>query len=150
MTDILADNDFKCIFLNENDRILIQISLKFVPLGPIYNKSSLVQVMAWHHPGDRPLSEQMMIILLKHIWITRSQWADMAKLLSQHGKVKTCRVKCEMKLFIHSQTSKAAPLKYENKKYFHPTLHHGCNSLSMLFFFYFYFFNKSLDCMLQG
>ena len=30
-----ADDIFKCIFLNENDYILIQISLKFVPNGPI-------------------------------------------------------------------------------------------------------------------
>ena len=31
MATILADNIFKCIFLNEIDRILIWISLKFVP-----------------------------------------------------------------------------------------------------------------------
>ena len=35
MTAILADDIFKCIFLNENDRIPIQISLKIVPDGPI-------------------------------------------------------------------------------------------------------------------
>ena len=29
VADILADDIFKCIFLNENDRIPIQISLKF-------------------------------------------------------------------------------------------------------------------------
>ena len=34
---ILADNIFKCIFLNENNRILIQISLKLVPRSPIDN-----------------------------------------------------------------------------------------------------------------
>ena len=32
MAAILADNIFKCIFLNENDKILIQISLKLVQL----------------------------------------------------------------------------------------------------------------------
>ena len=30
---------FKCIFLNENFKILIKISLKFVPKGPINNIS---------------------------------------------------------------------------------------------------------------
>ena len=30
-----ADDIFKCIFLNENISILIKISLKFVPKGPI-------------------------------------------------------------------------------------------------------------------
>ena len=44
MAAILADDIFKCIFLNENDRI--QISLKFVPKSPLDNKPALVQVMA--------------------------------------------------------------------------------------------------------
>ena len=43
--------------MNEKFRILIQISLKFVPKGPIDNKSALVQVMAWRRSGDKPLSE---------------------------------------------------------------------------------------------
>ena len=38
MAAILADDIFKGIFLNENDRILIQISLMFVPRGPVDNK----------------------------------------------------------------------------------------------------------------
>ena len=37
MAAILADDIFKRIFLNENVRIFIQISLKFVPKGPIDN-----------------------------------------------------------------------------------------------------------------
>ena len=37
MAAILADDIFKHIFLNENVRVLIQILLKFVPKGPIYN-----------------------------------------------------------------------------------------------------------------
>ena len=35
MVAILADNNFKCILLNENDRIPIWISPKFVPKSPI-------------------------------------------------------------------------------------------------------------------
>ena len=35
----------------------IRISLKFVPKGPINNKSVLVQVMARRQRGDKPLSE---------------------------------------------------------------------------------------------
>ena len=35
---VLTDDNFKCIFWNENDIILIQISLKFVPRSPINNK----------------------------------------------------------------------------------------------------------------
>ena len=60
MADILADDNFKCIFLNENDRILIRISLKFVSRSPIDNKTALVQVMAWRQISDKPLPEPML------------------------------------------------------------------------------------------
>ena len=59
MAAILADTIFKCIFLNENDRISIKISLIFVPRSPIDNKPTLVQVMAWCQIGDKPLPEPM-------------------------------------------------------------------------------------------
>ena len=60
MAAILADDNFKCIFLNENDRIPIRISLKFIPRSPIDNKPALVQVMAWHRTGDTPLPKLML------------------------------------------------------------------------------------------
>ena len=53
---------FKRIFLNENVRISIKISLKFIPKGPINNNPALVQIMAWRRPGDKPLSEPMMVV----------------------------------------------------------------------------------------
>ena len=55
-----ADDIFRCIFVNEKFCILIKISLKFVPKGPIGNKPALVRVMAWRRPGDKPLSEPML------------------------------------------------------------------------------------------
>ena len=55
------DDTFKRIFLNENVRISIKISLKFVPKGPIDHIPALVQIMAWRRPGDKPFSEPMMI-----------------------------------------------------------------------------------------
>ena len=69
-----ADDTFKRIFLNENARISIKISLKFVPKGPINNNPALVQIMAWRRPGDKPLSEPVMVRLLTHIGVTRPQW----------------------------------------------------------------------------
>ena len=60
MAAILSDDIFKCIFINEKLRILIPISLKFVPKGPNDNKSVLVQVMAWRRTGDKPLPEPML------------------------------------------------------------------------------------------
>ena len=60
MAAILADNIFKWIFLNENGRLQIQISLKFVPKSPIDNKWALVHVMAWRKTDDKPLPEPLM------------------------------------------------------------------------------------------
>ena len=68
-----TDDTFKCIFLNENVIISIKISLKFVPKDPITNIPALVQIMAWRRPGDKPLSEAMMVSLLTHICVTRPQ-----------------------------------------------------------------------------
>ena len=69
-----ADDIFKCIFLNENVWIPIKISLKFVRNGPINNIPASVQIMAWRRPGDKPLSEPMMVSLMTHICVTRPQW----------------------------------------------------------------------------
>ena len=41
MAAILADDIFKCIFLNEKFCIFIRISLKFAPKGPIDNDPEL-------------------------------------------------------------------------------------------------------------
>ena len=60
MAAMLPDSILKCIFLNENDRIPIQISLKYIPRSSIDNKAALVQVMAWRRTGDKPLPEPMM------------------------------------------------------------------------------------------
>ena len=60
MATIVADDMVKWIFLNENGRIPIEISLKFVPRSPIENKPALVQIMVWRRPGDKPLSEPML------------------------------------------------------------------------------------------
>ena len=72
-----ADDICKCIFLNENVLISNKISLKLVPKGPINNILALVQIMAWRRPGDKPLSEPMMIISLTHICVTRPQWVKL-------------------------------------------------------------------------
>ena len=68
------DGIFKRIFLNGNVLISIKISLKFVPMGPINNIPALVQIMAWRRPGDKPLSEPMMVTLLMHTCVPLPQW----------------------------------------------------------------------------
>ena len=70
------DDIFKWIFLNANVWIPIKISLKFVPKGPINNIPAMVKIMFWHLPGDKPLSEPMMVRLPTHICVTRPQWVN--------------------------------------------------------------------------
>ena len=82
-----ADDTFKRIFLNENVRISIKISLKFVPKGSFNNIPALVQIMAWRRPGDKPLSEPMMFNLPTHICVTRPQWVNRKPLFTRFGPV---------------------------------------------------------------
>ena len=74
-----ADNIFRCIFMNEKFWILIKISPKFVPKGPIGNNPVLVWIMAWHRSGDKPLSEAMLIRLPRHLCVTLLQWVNFTK-----------------------------------------------------------------------
>ena len=76
-----ADDVFKYIFQNENVWISIKISLKFVPKGSINDIPVLVHIMAWRRPGDKPLFEPMMVRLLMHICVTRSQWVNQPLLI---------------------------------------------------------------------
>ena len=71
-----ADDMFKCIFLIENVRISINISMKFVPKVQINNIPALVPIMAWRPLGDKSFSEPIMVSLLTHICATRHQWIN--------------------------------------------------------------------------
>ena len=49
---------FSSSFFNEN--VSIPISLKFIPKGSIDNVPALIQIMASHRPGYKPLSGPIM------------------------------------------------------------------------------------------
>ena len=72
-----TDDIFKCIFMNENVWIPIKISLKFVHKGPFNNIPTFVKIMAWRRPGDKPLSEPMVVSLLMHICAIRPHWVKL-------------------------------------------------------------------------
>ena len=73
-----ADDIFKRIFFNESVWISIKISLKFVPKGPINKIPALFQIMASRRPGDKPLSEAMLVSLLTHKCVTRPQCVNVS------------------------------------------------------------------------
>ena len=87
-----VDVPFKRNFLSETVRISINISLKFVTRGQINNIPALVQMMAWRRPGEKSLSELMLVSLLTHTRVTRPQWVN--KLLNEQSG---CRQWFEMR-----------------------------------------------------
>ena len=47
-----------------------------VPKCSINNIPALVQILAWHRSGPKPLSEPMMVSLPTHICVIRPQWVN--------------------------------------------------------------------------
>ena len=60
MAAILADDIFKCISFNENDKFRFKFHWNLLSGVPIDNKPALVHIMAWRRTGDKPLPEPMM------------------------------------------------------------------------------------------
>ena len=84
----------------------IKISPNFVSKGQFHNTPTLVQIMAWHRPGDKPLSEPMMVSLLTHLCVTRPQWVNANVSADLHFASRTT---CYYQLsFIKSKASVAA------------------------------------------
>ena len=90
-----ADDPFKRIFVNETLSTSIEISLNFVPKGPINNIPALVQIMVWRRRGDKPLSEPMMVSLLTHICVTRPQWVKLQTYMRYICPKPTLIINCE-------------------------------------------------------
>ena len=61
--------EWKCIWL--------KFSLIFVPKVRINNTPTLVQIKGWCRPGDKPLSEPMVVRWPMHICVTRLQWVNL-------------------------------------------------------------------------
>ena len=104
------DDIFKCISLNENVWISIKITLKFIPKGPINNILALVQIMTWRRPGDKPLSELILVSLLMHICVTRPQWVK----LFSCTKIIVFRLKFHWSIFLWVQLTKNVSIGSDN------------------------------------
>ena len=74
--------------------------MKFVPKGSFNKIPALIQITAWCRPGDKLLSEPMMIILLTHICVTRPQWVKAAQFSSTRLKWKVLSLPYCCRIFI--------------------------------------------------
>ena len=77
-----AEDIFRCIIVNETFYISIQISLKFVPTGPIDNNQALFQIMAWCRIATHHYSNQCWPDTLTHICCIRGRWLNHVSYLS--------------------------------------------------------------------
>ena len=68
-----ADDMFKRIFLNEKNWISNKMSFKYISCGLVDNMLAVVQIMAWHRPGDKPLPEPMLVSLLRTSKVVRAK-----------------------------------------------------------------------------
>ena len=142
------DDIFKCNILNENIWILIKISLKFVPNGLINNIPALVQIMAWRWPGDKPLSEPMMVYLLMHICITRPQWVKLYNWIVLYEK--TVQFILQLHNYIKCPCPPLLSMFHWTKNYF-PCSHVLCLGnvqgmiLPISWFFYVWYFHHHSD-----
>ena len=89
----------------------IKVSPKFVPKSPINKIPALIQVMAWCLPGDKPLSEPMMVSLPTNICVTHPNEfkEDFGEYLS--GGIVFCRMLIIAHCFKYD-------FSYKKKKYF--------------------------------
>ena len=72
---------------------MLEFQLNFhwsLPKGPINNIPALVQIMAWRRPGDKPISEPVMVSLLTHICVTRPQWVKVDSVMDPLTKGQQC------------------------------------------------------------
>ena len=61
------------------------------PRVQLTNIPALLQIMAWRRPGDKPLSEAMMVSLLTHICVARPQWVNTKhRTLFKHSRDPFC------------------------------------------------------------
>ena len=57
--NFVGDN-FQIIFVNRNCCFFIQMSLRYVSLGPLNNNKALLEILVWHQTANKPLSEPTM------------------------------------------------------------------------------------------
>ena len=60
----------------------VSIRSKICIKVPMYSIIALCQIMVWDRPGDKPLSQPMMVRSLMHICVTQRQWVKMPEFIT--------------------------------------------------------------------
>ena len=115
------DDIFKCIFLIKIYKFwlrfhwnlfpkvqLLIFHWNLFPKDQIVNIPALVQMMALHRQGYKPLSEPMMVNLLTHICVTRPQWEYTVCFCDTQNETEQNRLLCVFKMFFARVINKNA------------------------------------------
>ena len=84
-----SQTTFSNAFSRMKNFVFCRISLKFVlevqliMISWFDNDSALVQVMAWHRTGNKPLPEPMLLSSLTHVCGSRGGWVNTGRLTAQ-------------------------------------------------------------------
>ena len=105
-----ADDIYKCIFLNENVWDSIKIPMKLVHKDPNNSIPSLVQIMAWRRPGDRPLSEPIMVRLPTQICVARPQGVNVS--------IRILRWYMQLQFSINPPVAQTGKFRKKNSQYY--------------------------------
>ena len=76
MATMLSEDNFKCIFFNENDRIPTQISLRFIARSPIDNKQHWFRWWLGAEQATSHCLSQCWPRSLSPYGVTRPQWVN--------------------------------------------------------------------------
>ena len=131
-----------CFFVSFNYLFILWFYMGFDLWQLINNIPAFVQIKARHQPGDKPLSEPMMIILLTHICITQPQWVQWHRL---HITISCLIWDCFMLIFVIWDTIRLFlntwkhPMHLDSEFIFH----HPCGYKVVFFLFLQHFINCS-------
>ena len=87
----VADGSFKCILVNDNSCILIQIPLRCVTMCPNDNDPVLVQVMALHRTRPESLSKAMSTESYDPAWCQKARKVNVAYSTWHYSPIVTMR-----------------------------------------------------------
>ena len=105
--------------------------LKFVPNGSINNIPATVQIMAWRRPGDKTLSEPMVVSLPTPICVIWPQWVNWLRVFAYTGELSgKPRFQCHhCKKFFVQKSSCTRHIKFQ-----HERKSEACNACNASFF----------------
>ena len=95
--------------------------------SPFNNITALVQAVAWHQPGDKPLSEPRLVSLPTHLCVNRPQWVTLIFIVVQWNDRQIHEEKLAISVLINKHSN--SYLQQCNNYFHNIVLSHAMSSL---------------------